>query len=295
MMDQAASQCRDPNEAARPSVASLIRAAQARLAPMGERGRLEAELLLADALGVERAWLYAHSPDPVAAAIAGRFRARVERRALGEPVAYILGRREFWSLDFEVGPAVLIPRPESELLVERALAVLPCEGRVDVLDLATGCGAIAIAIATERPGASLTATDLSADALEVAGSNADRLTPGRIAFVRGTWLEPVAGRRFHLITCNPPYVADHDAHLTRGDVRFEPRLALAAGADGLSEIRALTARLLKALHPGGHLLLEHGLDQGARVRQMLEDIGLSSIATYRDLSGHERVTEATRP
>lgn len=260
----------------------------------GHEGRHEAEVLLLHVLGRERAWLFAHGDSPVEAMQRQRFLALVARRAAGEPVAYLTGRRGFWTLDLEVTPATLVPRAETELLVEQALELLPAgEGR-EVLDLGTGSGAIALALASERPLARVTATDASAAALEVASRNAAAHGLGRVSLVQGNWFAPLAGQRFDLVVSNPPYIAAGDPHLARGDLRFEPATALASGPQGLDDIALIAAQAPAHLHAGGWLLLEHGHDQGAAVRAVLQAAGLGEVATCQDLEGRDRVTRGRR-
>lgn len=251
---------------------------------------MDAELLLAEVLGRDRTWLFTWPEHPLAPDQSARFETLVERRAAGEPVAYLVGRRAFWSLDLAVTPATLIPRPDTELLVEQALARLPDEGRCEAADLGTGSGAIALALAIERPDCRLHAVDASADALAVARENARRHGIANVTFLHGSWYEPLAGHRLRMVVSNPPYVCDNDPHLGEGDLRFEPRAALCSGADGLEAIRAIIAGAPGHLLPGGWLLLEHGCDQGAVVRELLGAGGLDEIFTARDLPGHERVS-----
>ena len=272
------------------NVRDLLGAATQRLG--GGDARLDAEILLAHALGVSRAKLYAwpeHEPD-VAAREA--FERLVAARADGEPIAYLTGRREFWSLDLVVTPAVLIPRPETELLVELALGRIAADSEVCVADLGTGSGAIALAIASERPRARIVATDASADALAVARGNAARLGLGNATFAQGDWCEALGSERFDMIISNPPYIAAGDAHLEAGDLRREPRSALVAGTVGLDAIRRIVATSPAHLNSGGWLLLEHGWDQAARVRALLGAHGYLDIASVRDGADHERVTLA---
>jgi release factor glutamine methyltransferase len=252
--------------------------------------RLEAELLLAHALGVDRAWFFAHAEDRPDTAGVLRFEALLARRAAGEPIAYILGRRDFWSLPLEVTPATLIPRPETELLVEQALARLPERGRV--LDLGTGSGAIALAIASERPDAEVVAVDASAAALAVARRNAERLGLGRVALLESDWYAALDARRFDLIVSNPPYIEASDPHLAQGDLRYEPASALASGADGLDDIRRIADGAERYLVEGGWLLLEHGWNQGRAVRDVLTTAGLADAFTVQDLEARDRVTGA---
>ncbi|UPG85024.1 peptide chain release factor N(5)-glutamine methyltransferase [Luteibacter aegosomatis] len=251
--------------------------------------RLEAEALLAHALGVNRAWFFAHGDDVPASDAQARFDALVKRRAAGEPVAYIVERRDFWSLSLEVTPATLIPRPETERLVELALERLPRGGRV--LDLGTGSGAIALAVAKERPDASVHAVDASEPALEVARRNARRLGLD-VVFHHGDWFAPVAGERFDMVVSNPPYIEEGDMHLSRGDLRFEPLSALASGADGLDDIRRIVGDALPHLSPGGWLLFEHGWNQGEAVRRLFDVTRWSDVFTATDLEERDRVSGA---
>jgi release factor glutamine methyltransferase len=275
------------------NLALLLRAGAARLS--GAEARFEAELLLMHALGCDRAWLFAH-PDAVPAqAVAAHFDTLLARRAAGEPLAYLTGTRGFWNLDLSVTPAVLIPRPETELLVELALARLAEIEGPRVLDLGTGSGAIALAIAGERMDAVVVATDASAQALAVARDNAQRHRLQRVELRSGDWWQPVAGERFHLIASNPPYIAADDPHLRDGDVQHEPRAALAAGADGLDALRVIAAGAGAHLEAGGWLLVEHGYEQGAAVRALLAAAGLAGIETRPDLEGRERVSLARSP
>lgn len=256
----------------------------------GDEARLEAEVLLLHVLGKPRAWLYAHADDELAPAQHEAFEALLARRAGGEPVAYVTGAREFWSLSLQVTPATLIPRADTERLVELALDRLPADRVVDVADLGTGSGAIALAIAKERPRARVVATDASAAALAVARDNAALNTVTNVEFALGSWFDAVPGRRFDLIASNPPYIADDDVHLEQGDLRFEPRTALAAGGDGLDDLRRIVAAAPAWLQAGGWLLLEHGYAQGAAVRALLQVAGFSAVSTWRDLGGRDRVS-----
>jgi release factor glutamine methyltransferase len=250
--------------------------------------RLEAELLLAHVLGVNRAWFFAHADDALDPAMTERFAGLVQRRSAGEPVAYITGIRDFWSMTLEVTPDTLIPRPDTERLVELALERLP-QG-ASVVDLGTGSGAIALALAKERPDLLVTAVDASLAALEVARRNADRLGLTRVRFLAGDWFAPLAGERFDLIVSNPPYIESDDPHLDQGDLRFEPASALASGDDGLDDIRRIAASAAGHLHPGGWLLVEHGWNQGAGVRAVLASCGLQDVFTAQDLENRDRVS-----
>jgi release factor glutamine methyltransferase len=250
---------------------------------------VDARALMRAALGVDDAYLIAHPGQPLTERQRERYLSWIKRRRVGEPVAYITGEREFYSLAFKVTPAVLIPRPETELLVDAALERIPREVPDRVLELATGSGCVAVAIALHRPGAQMTATDVSGDVLAVARDNAVR-HGAHIEFVESNWFAAFAGRRFDLIVANPPYVAERDPCLVEGDLRFEPRAALVAGADGLACIRPIVAQARAHLDPGGSLLLEHGHDQATRCRALLEQAGYRDVASRRDLAGIERVT-----
>lgn len=266
----------------------------------GAEARFEAELLLGHALGRDRAWLFAHARDAVDAAAAARFVSLCARRARGEPVAYIIGRRGFWTLDLAVTPDTLVPRPETELLVEAALARLPLDPRslkrpLQIADLGTGSGAIALSLASERPLATVLATDASAAALAVAGANARDNAIDNVRFVQGDWLQPLAGLRFDLIASNPPYVAEGDPHLGEGDLRFEPAMALSSGSDGLDALRTIISGAPLHLEPGGVLLVEHGLEQGPSVRALFSSAGFLGVETLRDLEQRERITLGAMP
>lgn len=250
----------------------------------------DARLLLAFALGRPASWLYAHGGDPIEAEALQRFDALLEARRAGQPVAYLTGRRGFWTLDLEVNADTLIPRPETELLVELALARLPASAPCRVADLGTGSGAIALAIAKERPQAEVVATDASSGALAVAQRNASAHAIANVSFRHGSWFDPLAGERFDAIASNPPYIADGDAHLAQGDLRFEPAAALSSGSDGLDDIRELIGKAGDFLQIGGWLLLEHGVDQGAAIRQLFAAAGFVEVATERDLEARDRVT-----
>jgi release factor glutamine methyltransferase len=258
-----------------------------------EGATLDAQLLLAHTLGVTRTRVITHLERLTADSDAQRYVDLIERRAAGEPLAYILGRKEFWSLPLEVGPAVLVPRPETELLVERALA-LRADPRGRVVDLGTGSGAIALALAVERPQWELVATDTSADALATATANAAALNLGRIEFLHGNWFEPLHGRTFDLIVSNPPYVGDDDPAMRDPALRYEPRLALTPGSDAFCALREIIRSATRHLERDGWLLLEHGSDQAAAVARELVGRGFRSVRSHRDLAGHERMTEAQR-
>jgi release factor glutamine methyltransferase len=253
---------------------------------------LENRILLCHALGIGRVALITQSERTLTSDEAARLEALVQRRLGGEPIAYIVGEREFYGLPFTVTPAVLIPRPDTELLVELAIERTPVRGQV--LDMGTGSGAIAVSIAHTRRDAQVTALDLSDDALAVAARNAAR-NQASVTFLRSDWYGAVAGRRFHVIASNPPYIADGDPHLAQGDLRFEPRGALTDDRDGLSCLRIIVAGAHAHLEPGGWLLMEHGYDQAAQVRELLAQAGFSEVQSWCDLAGIERVSGGQLP
>ena len=256
--------------------------------------RHEAEILLGHALERSRAWLYAHADAVPDESARGRFVQLLAARARGEPVAYLIGRRGFWTFDLEVTRDVLIPRPETELLVELALERIPHDRESDVADLGTGSGAIALAIASERPRARVLATDASAAALAVARGNAQRLGIDNVDFAQGDWCAALGTRRFDVIVSNPPYIADGDTHLGAGDLRFEPLAALVSGSDGLDAIHHIVVSAPAHLEPGGCLLFEHGYDQGERARTRLLESGFGEVFTARDMQQLERVSGGCR-
>ena len=260
-----------------------------------DSARLDAEVLLAHVLGKNRSHLYAWPEQTLAPAQLADFAALIERRATGEPVAHILGRREFWSLELQVTPDTLIPRPETERLVELALELIPAGAACDIADLGTGSGAIALALASERPFCRLVATDTSAAALKVARTNAESHGLGQIDFRQGDWCAALGGAVFDFIVSNPPYIASADPHLRQGDVRFDPASALASGTDGLDDIRRIAAQARRHLRPGGWLLLEHGHDQAKACIEILATRGFERIEDFTDLAGRPRVVRGRMP
>jgi release factor glutamine methyltransferase len=252
--------------------------------------RSEVQCLLQRSMKVQRAYLLAHPEQALIDEELVDYQSLLRRRMTGEPIAYILGEREFFGLNLKVTPATLIPRPETELLVEQALILIPQKCAMRVLDLGTGSGAIALAIAHSRPEAEVWACDVSDEALAVAGANAQRMGIQNVRFIRSEWYSALAGQRFDLIVSNPPYVAASDPHLKRGDVRFEPLSALVGGFDGLEDIRRITRRASQHLLLAGWILLEHGYDQAESVRELLAENGFIGVSTEIDLAGVERVS-----
>ena len=257
--------------------------------------RIEVQCLLQSVLRVDRAWLLGHPEQSLDVDQHARYMVLFERRLNGEPVAYLLGEREFFGLTFTVTPATLIPRPETELLVELALQHIPRQEKFQILDLGTGSGAIALSIARARPEAEIVAVDVSLPALEVAQLNARRLNLSNVKLLHGNWFEAIRGNRFDIIVSNPPYVAVGDEHLNQGDVRFEPHSALASGDDGLEDIRHIVSQAKSYLNASGWLLFEHGHDQAAQAHALLQQTGFDRIFSARDLAGIERVSGGTRP
>ena len=251
--------------------------------------RLESELLLAHLLGRNRAWLYAHGSETCPPEIESRFRELVGRREGGEPIAYIIGHREFYGREFQVNGDVLIPRPETELLVEQALS-LDLPDQASVLDIGTGSGCIAITLGMERPTWKITAVDISAAALAVAETNRNRLGADAVRLLQGNLFDTVDGQHFDLVVSNPPYVAENDRHLEQGDLRFEPNVALSAGPDGLNLIRDIVSQAPRHLHSDGWLMLEHGHDQAVAVRDTLTRADFDQVQSKPDLAGIERIS-----
>jgi release factor glutamine methyltransferase len=272
-------------------IASLLRAAEL---PDSPTARLDAELLLAAALGKSRSYLHTWPEKIVSSEAALAFSQFLLRRRAGEPVAYILGQQGFWNLDLEVAPHTLIPRPDTELLVETALDLLPATP-AKVLDLGTGSGAIALALASERAAWQVTAVDRVLEAVALAERNRQRLQLENVNVFTSHWFSALADQRFDLIISNPPYIAAGDVHLAEGDVRFEPESALVAGADGLDDIREIIAASVQHLNAGGWLMLEHGYDQASAVRELLLAAGYAQVESRKDLGGHERITLGRLP
>jgi len=264
--------------------------ASERLRDVSESPRLDAELLLARALDVPRSYLFAHHDEEMDDGARMRFQKSIASRIEGLPMAYIIGHKEFWSMELLVSPSTLVPRPETELLVDLTLRQMPGDSTQRVLDLGTGSGTVAIALARERPLSQIVATDVSEDALRVARENARRLNLANIEFVLGDWISPVANRQFDLVVSNPPYIAEGDPHLSR--LKHEPQLALVSGMDGLDAIRKISASAASVVGPGGSILIEHGATQAAKVAKILSIDAWVNISSANDLAGIPRVTSA---
>lgn len=278
-----------------PSISGLLDWASGELKSVSDTPRLDAKVLLRHVTNLTDADLITRSNQKIDTDLECRYKKLVTRRKAGEPVAYLTGAREFWSLELKVTEDTLIPRPETELLVETALALMKKGRRYRVLDLGTGTGAIALAIASERPLALLTATDTSRSALEVASQNAVKLELTNIEFVHSSWFESLGGREFDVIISNPPYVAAGDRHLREDDVRFEPVKALVSGVDGLDDLNHIIGRSQRFLKTSGYLLVEHGYHQGDSVRHGFEKTGYCNIRQCSDLSGVPRITAGQSP
>jgi release factor glutamine methyltransferase len=274
------------------SIEQAVLAATEKLQDVSDAPRLEAELLMARAINMPRSFLFAHPEDELDDASLQRLDDTVMRRVGGEPMAYITGIKEFWSMELAVSPSTLVPRPETELLVDVALREIPRKAAWDVLDLGTGSGAIALALGRERTLCTVTATDISEDALAVARENANRNSIPNVEFLHGDWTAPVAGRTFHVIVSNPPYVRVDDEALEK--LTAEPLSALAAGHEGLDAIEVIARDCPAILAEGGLLALEHGAEQEQLVAELLKRHGWANIRCYKDYSGFPRVTSANR-
>lgn len=272
------------------TIHSLLTDAARLLSANSDSAALDAEILLCLALGKPRSYLRAWPERSPHADQIAHFQNLLARRRQGVPIAYLTGEREFWSRDFIVTPDVLIPRPETELLIEIALSLLPRDRPVKIIDLGTGSGIIAITLALELPKADVAAADLSPTALAVAERNAARHRAERIRFLRSNWFASVPQQTFDLVISNPPYIAEHDAHLDQGDVRFEPKTALTAPRQGLADIETIARDARRYLHSGGHLLIEHGYDQEHAVQSIFRAFGYDNVVTYKDLSGQPRAS-----
>jgi len=273
------------------TIAALLKQGSQALAPVSPTPQLDAEVLLAHVMQKPRSHLRAWPEATPSAAVREAFLQLLERRCAGEPVAYLMGKREFWSRDFLVAPQVLIPRPDTELLVEKALERIPAEAHPRVADLGTGSGAVAISLALERPDARVFATDLFPRALVLARKNTRLLGAANVCFIHTDWLTAFPPGRLDVIVSNPPYIAAEDPHLNH-EIRFEPATALVGGDDGLVAIHEIAVQAPRCLKPGGWLLLEHGYDQASQVARLLAESGFDSIYCHHDLQGHPRVTQA---
>ena len=275
------------------NIGQLLELATRKMAD-GPSARRDAEILLGHALEVKRSFLYANPGTEAPRKRQAVFHRLVHQRAKGVPIAYLTGMRSFWTLNLFLTPAVLIPRPETELLVEKGLELIPAGSRQRLADLGTGSGAIALSLARERPGCEVHATECSPEALQVAEENRRRHGLEQVTLHLGSWTEPLSGA-FDLIISNPPYVAANDPHLQQGDCRFEPRLALVSGEDGLSAVRQIAVAAFDRLVPGGWLILEHGFDQAREVRGIFRSNRYQDVVTFRDLAGLERVCRGRKP
>jgi len=273
------------------TIGELLAWGSAELQCCSDSPRLDADLLMSQALDVTRSFLFAHAGDELDDAALDRYRSLVAARASGKPLAYIVGEKEFWSMVLTVTPAVLVPRPDTEVLVEHVLRKIPLDSQCGVLDLGTGSGAIALAIAKERPACRIIATDSSTDALAVARDNANRHSLGSIEFRHGDWCEPVLNEEFDVIVTNPPYVAENDPHLE--NLQFEPNDALVSGTDGMTAIRMIVTQAREIARNETALFIEHGADQAKVVSQKLRDAGWCDVESAIDLAGNDRMSTAT--
>lgn len=271
------------------TIAQALQQATEKLKPTSDTARLDAEVLLVHVLKKDRVHFLTWPEEPLSQVTQESYQALVARRAGGEPIAYITGYQEFWSLKLRVTPDTLIPRPETEVLVEEALTLLREDTHYEIADLGTGSGAIALAIASERPQCHVLGLDQSAQAVQIASENARRLGLDNVSFRQGDWLSGVADNSLDMIVTNPPYVAEHDPHMQKGDVRFEPASALLAGSDGLDAYRRILPEARRCLKPGGGLLLEHGYDQQDRLLALLQQQGFIQTRGIRDYAGLPRV------
>jgi len=274
------------------TVSELLRWARGQLP--GDEVDSDAQSLLSHVLQKNRTWLFTWGDQAVADKDEARFRDLVAQRAAGHPVAYLTGNRAFWTLDLQVDQHTLIPRPETEHLVEKALQLGPANKPLEILDLGTGSGAIALALASERPAWQVTACDRSKPALQVAKANAERLGLNNVQLIHSDWFKAIEGH-FDLVISNPPYIPNQDPHLSQGDLRFEPVGALASGSDGLDDIRHIVSEAQQYLKRGGWLLLEHGYDQGEATRQILQQHGFKQIFTDADLASRDRLSGGKLP
>jgi len=276
-------------------VRQLLKSATEQLLNLSDSPRLDAEVLLAHCLKKNRTWLVTWSDKVLTKSDINQFSELLQRRISGEPIAHITGTREFWSLPLAVTTDTLIPRPDTELIIEKILDTYPAGNNISLADLGTGSGAIALALASERPDWKITATDQSASALEIAKQNAHKLNLDNISFKLGDWFEPLKDNSFDIIVSNPPYIPMADPHLTQGDARFEPISALASGDDGLDDIRLITAQAGTHLKNRGKLFIEHGYDQKSEILDIFTKNGFIEIQQAHDLANNPRLTSATKP
>jgi release factor glutamine methyltransferase len=272
------------------SINAVLAEAASTLALLSESALLDAEVLLCQVLNKPRSHLRAWPDKPLQPEQLTAFRMLLEQRQKGMPIAYITGHREFWSRDFQVTPDVLIPRPDTELLIELSLKLIPADKPIKIIDLGTGSGIIAITLAAERPRSQVIATDFSLAALGIARVNAAKHHVNNIRFYQSDWFTNVPDSKFNLIISNPPYIAEDDNHLRQGDVRFEPQTALCAAGQGLADIKIIASTARDYLEPCGHLLIEHGYNQQQQVQALLKDLHYDNVQTYTDLSGQPRAT-----
>lgn len=274
------------------TVEQLLSAATQQLKSGSESARLDAEILLGFSLKQSRTWLHTWPQSCVEQTTISRFNQLIEQRQLGTPIAYLTGQREFWSHTFQVSHDVLIPRPDTELLVELSLQIIASDRPQSILELGTGSGAIAVSIAEERPHALLTATDLSQAALDITSANADLANVTNIELIQSDWFNNIPAHHYDLIVSNPPYIQQNDIHLQQGDVRFEPRLALISGKDGLRDLRIIAKQARRYLADNAYLALEHGYNQADAAAEILSGFNYTNITNYRDLQDNPRVTIA---
>ena len=274
------------------NVSQLLGSATEQLQQLSDSARLDAEVLLAHSLQKSRTWLVTWPDKELTEAEINPFNKLLQRRITGEPIAHITGMREFWSLPLAVTADTLIPRPDTELMIEKILHIYPADTDITLADLGTGSGAIALALASERPHWTITASDNSAAAVQIAQQNAQQLNLGNVTFKLGNWFDPLGDELFDIIASNPPYIPQADPHLTQGDARFDPITALASGDDGLDDIRLITAQARKHLKPHGRLFIEHGYDQKAKMLDIFTKNDFIDIQQAHDMANNPRITFA---
>jgi len=276
------------------NIQDLLKQASQQLSADSDSPRLDAEVLLCHVLAKQRSYLMTWPEQELSSAQLDQFQQLLDARLTGHPVAHLIGKREFWSLSLKVTPDTLIPRPDTELLIEQILHAYPDDTELSLLDLGTGSGAIAIALASERPSWRIIATDLSEQALQVAQQNATSLKLKNIEFRQGHWFAPVQDLHFDIIVSNPPYVPSNDPHLSQGDVRFEPLSALVSGEEGLDDIEHICQQAMGHLNPGGLLIIEHGYDQAEKIRPIFTKNNYKNIQHYRDMANNVRATSGNK-